>query len=162
MCSSDLKSQISMAHASLVVAALSLATAVYQGYLNTRNVEVFQADARKRESMRACRDSAEFFFDARLRVECLREAAAAGEPGKSIDDYNFEARRAVARFAAVATYLANFSVEESRARYSRITRDLEALTAAARKPEGEDFARRIDAAQALFNALNDDCVPLMR
>ena len=56
---------LSVAFAASGAAALSLGTAVYQGYLNTKNVEVFQTDARKRETMRACRDSAEFFFEAR-------------------------------------------------------------------------------------------------
>ena len=101
-------------------------------------------------------------FRSRLRVERLREAIAAGDPARFLDDLNFEARRSTARFAAVATYLANFNVEESRARYSRITQDLESLIAAARKPGAEDFARRLDEAQSRFNALNDDCVPLMR
>ena len=149
------KPRLTATHVSVLVAAASLCTAMYQGYLNTRAVAVFANDVTHRETMRACRETVEFFMEAKLRIQRLGEAPTGAYSAREQADIAFEARRAVARYAAVATYLANFSAEARRARYTEITQMLEArIDAAARDGKRSDFAE----VDQKFYMLNEDCV----
>ena len=148
------KPRLTATQISVFVAALSLCTALYQGYLNTRAVGVFSRDVTHRETMRACRETVEFFMDAKLRIQRIGEAPGAYSAREQADIV-FEARRAVARYAAVATYLANFSAEARRARYSEITQNLEAMiNAAATGGKPASF----EPVDQKFYMLNEDCV----
>ena len=148
------KSRISATQVSIAVAALSLCTALYQGYLNTRAVAVFSHDATHRETMRACRETVEFYMDAKLRIGRIGEAASGVYTPRERADIVFEARRAVARFAAVATYLANFSEETRRARYTDITQKLDAIVETGGDGKPADFS----VVDKTFYTLNEDCV----
>ena len=144
--------RLTATHVSLFVAALSLCTAFYQGYLNTQAVGVFSRDVVHRETMRACREAVEYFMESRLRIQRLAEAPVSTADTQRAD-LVFESRRAVARFASVATYLANFNAPALREPYTAITRDLESLIAAA-------SAKPVDLGpvDAKFYALNENCV----
>lgn len=144
---------------SIFVAALSLATAMYQGYLNTRAVGVFSRDVKYRETMRACREVVDAFMEARLRIMRVAESRPAISEQK-LDDYVFDANRTVARFAAVATYLANFNETGRRERYTDLARNLEALVARARK-DGKKGAD-LSGVDEKFYRLNKDCVASVR
>ncbi len=144
---------------SLFVAALSLCTAMYQGYLNTRAVNVFSQDVMYRETMRACHEAVHFFMEARLRINRVAAARDAGDKER-IEDFVFEANRTVARFAAVATYLANFNEESRRERYTDLARKLEALVKSAQEKgkAGADLSH----VDEKFYRLNRDCVSSVR
>jgi hypothetical protein len=144
---------------SLFVAALSLCTAMYQGYLNTQAVGVFSRDVQYRETMRACREAVEYFMEARLRIRRITLSQTMADPVLK-EERAFEAERTVARFAAVATYLANYNERARRERYTKLVRDLEALirTSAADPAKGADLAK-VDEE---FYHLNNDCVASVR
>ncbi|MGE3644831.1 MAG: hypothetical protein AB7F96_13360 [Beijerinckiaceae bacterium] len=144
---------------SLFVAALSLCTAMYQGYLNTRAVGVFSRDVEYRETMRACREAVEYFMEARLRIKRLALSQTATDAVLK-EERAFEAERTVARFAAVATYLANYNEGARRDRYTKLVRDLEALIRAG----AVDPAKGVDLAKVdeEFFHLNNDCVASVR
>ena len=148
------KFRINATHVSLFVAALSLCTAFYQGYLNTRAVGVFSRDVTHRETMRACREAVEYFMEARLRIQRLAAVDRSAYGARDIAEISFDAQRAVARFAAVATYLANFNAVRLRQSYTAITRDLETLAEAAQSGKSAD----IGAVETKFYALNENCV----
>ena len=148
------KPRLTAMHVSLFVAGLSLCTAFYQGYLNTQAVGVFATDVTHRETMRACREAVEYFMEAKLRIRRLTDSAKETLGPRDKGDILFEARRTVSRFAAVATYLANFNEEKLREPYTRLGRELEALIdkAAAGEPAG------FESADDKFYQLNNDCV----
>ncbi len=150
------RTQLDAAHVSLFVAFLSLATSMYQGYLNTRSVAVFSSDATRRETMHGCREAVEYFMEARLRIQRLMDMPPATYTAKETADYTFEARRSVARFAAVATYLANFHEDLLRERYTAITRELDSLIDNASK------GGALAGVDERFYALNEDCVASFR
>lgn len=139
---------------SLAVAGLSLGAASWQGYLNSRNIEIVQRDLGRRELVRVCRDVIEAYFAVKLAVE--KAATLRGD--RPAAEIAFEPRAAVNRFAALGTYLANFQGEAKRAEYTALSRELLGLaqTAPALKPEGLDAA--FAKADSMFATLNDDCV----
>jgi hypothetical protein len=134
---------LNLTHVSLAVATLSLGAALFQGYLNSRNLDVVQRDIGRREHLRACKEVIEAYFDAKLRIERAWGEAAA--------DRRFEARQAVARFAALGTYLANFQDEAARVRYTELSRELDRLA-------GEGGPAAFARADEVFAAMNADCV----
>jgi hypothetical protein len=138
---------LNLTHISLAIATVSLGAALFQGYLNSRNLDVVQRDIARREHLRACKEAIEAYFDAKLRIE-----RAAAEPGP---ERRFEARAAVARVGALGTYLANFQGEAMRVSYTGLTRELDRLALApSPAAPGEAFAR----ADGIFAELNQDCM----
>lgn len=139
----------------LAIALLSLATAVYQGWVQTRNLEIVQRDLARREQVRSCKEVIEAYFEAKLRIGLLvgsRAAPAATFPASPEE----AAAIAVSRFAALGTYLANFQGEATRQRYTALSRELERLVAAARTDSAPD--RSFGTADGLFYEMNEDCV----
>ncbi len=152
------RSRINATTISIFVAALSLCAAMYQGYLTTRAVAVFSRDVSYRETMRACREAVEHFMEAKLRIARLADDASKLE-GRVRSDEIFDARRAVVRFSAVATYLANFSEKLRREPYTELARELDAMIArASASASAPDFS----GIDSKFFALNNDCVAAVR
>lgn len=139
---------------SLAVAGLSLGAASWQGYLNSRNLEIVQRDLGRRELVRVCRDVIEAYFAVKLAVE--KSATLRSE--RSAAELAFESRAATNRFAALGTYLANFQGEAKRAEYTALSRELLGLAKSgpAQNPEGLEAA--FSTADGMFARLNDDCV----
>ena len=141
---------------SLAVAVFSLATAMYQGWLQTRNLEAVQRDLARREVIRGCKDAIEAYFEAKLRLRL------AGEPALGAVDAQrrYEAAAsAVARLAAVGTFLANGQSEEARAVYTDLSHEMERIAAAGRADELDVAAPDLfSAADRLFARMNADCV----
>ncbi len=154
MTGSSPQPRITATHVSIFVAALSLCTAMYQGYLNTQAVGVFSRDVTHRETMRSCREAVEYFMEAELRIRRLASANRSIYGEKEISELAFDARRTVMRFAAVATYLANFNAAKLREPYTAITRDLETLVTSAQSGGPADTG----AVETKFYALNENCV----
>lgn len=146
--------RVNIAHVSIVIAVLSLGAAMYQGWINSRNLEAVTRDIGRREHLRACKEVIEAYFEVKLRIARL----ATPTMGAGLGDPEFEARAAIARFAALGTYLANFQDEAARVRYTGLSRELERLVDVARSAPVADRAELFRAADEIFASMNADCV----
>ncbi len=139
-------------YVSLFVAGLSLLTSFYQGYLNTKFVDIVQKNVARGEYMRTCKDIIDAYFQVKLR------ASLVAANGPNVEQYSAEAANAVSRFAALGTYLANLQNEEARVRYTNLTRTLTKAIADARKTPAAEIDKLFAPADELFAGMNNDCV----
>ncbi|MGL4496360.1 MAG: hypothetical protein ACRCUX_11135 [Beijerinckiaceae bacterium] len=140
---------------SLVIALVSLMAAVFQGYINARNLAVVQRDLARREHVRACKEAAELFFEAKLRI-----ARHAGQVRDNQGGDGFDAALATGRLAAVSTYLANFGDGATRNSYTALSQAMRTLLDGAAQGRRDDPA--LVEADRLFGLLNADCVRAAR
>jgi len=148
------------AYVSFFVAALSLATSVYQGYLNTRFVELIQSGVSRAETARICKDLIDAYFQIKFRVKGLastieRERNPNSQAAIAAAS---EAQNAVSRFGAYGTYLANYQGEAKRSEYTQLTVELARLAEAAHGTATIDLSKQFEKADAMFGAMNADCV----
>ena len=137
----------------MFIATLSLLTSIYNGYLNSKFVDLIQANVGRVEYMKSCREIIEAYFQVKVRLGFLN---AAGPSGGSLEQT--EAATALAKFIALGTYLANLRDEAIRARYSKLSQELEKVLADARRISPDELTRRLNAIEPLFTEMNDDCV----
>jgi hypothetical protein len=147
---------------SFLIATMSLAAAFYQGYLNTRNLEIIQRDVARREYIRTCKEIIETYFDVKLKVGSIMAAASRERPAAAESLPELEALVAVSRFGALGTFLANFQDEGVRTRYTALTHELGNAVAAARQSGPRDLDKLFEGADRLFGQMNDDCVKLSK
>lgn len=149
---------LSLPGLSLLIASLSLISSISQSYNYRRNIEAVQQNVLRAENLKTCRDIIEVFFAFRLKAE---EINARHHDGRMEDISRAEARRElkslVYRFGALGTFLANFTPDKARERYTRLSWDLNALAEGAMTMPAEDFARRFGEADKTFATLNEDC-----
>ena len=107
---------------SFSIALLSLAAALFQGYINARNLAVVQRDLARREHVRGCKEAAELFFEAKSRI-----ARYAARQRQGVADDGFDAALATGRLAAVSTYLANFGDGATRETYTAFSTAMRSL-----------------------------------
>jgi hypothetical protein len=136
---------------SLFVAGLSLLTSFYQGYLNTKFVDIVQRNVVRGEYMRTCKDIIDAYFQIKLRVRLLGT-------GADVSTREAEALNAVSHFGALGTYLANLQGEEARARYTRLTQTLSKVVEDARNTPLAGIDALFAEADELFTGMNNDCV----
>ncbi|MBK5958271.1 hypothetical protein CCR97_08610 [Rhodoplanes elegans] len=140
----------------MAIAVLSLVTSIYNGWLNNKFVGIIQGNVGRVEYMRTCKEIIDAYFLVKVRVGLLADAARGAPAGAELGRERAEAEVAVAKFAALGTYLANLRDEAIRARYTELSRRLEALV---RERGGSgDAATRFQAADTIFAELNADCV----
>ena len=146
-------SRFTLTHLSLLVALASFGAAMFQGYINSRNLQVVQRDIGRREHIRACKEAIEAFFEVKLRVGRLVEIAKLNAPVDA-----FDAAMSVSRFGAIGTYLANFQGEDARYQYTLLTRELQRLVDVAKVGDvtADDVFFKI--ANEKFDMMNADCV----
>ncbi len=164
--SSDTKQQsrLSLATVSLFVAALSLGSSFYQGYLNTRNIEIVQRNVARAEYIRTCKETIEAYFQIKLKTAMLidhsRERTVlqrnTGDTMVALDAAN-----TVSRFKALGTYLANFHGEPIRAQYTQLSNELESIIGRAGS-DGKPVEVLFESADKLFTAMNENCSNLSR
>lgn len=135
----------------MFIAALSLVTAIYNGYLNNRFVNLIQGNIGRVEYMRTCRDIIDAYFQVKFRTDLLQKASSADA------DAEAEAMNAVAKFGALGTYLANLRNEEIRREYTELAWELEAIVKRASGASGTTPSP-FTKADAMFGKLNDDCI----
>jgi hypothetical protein len=145
---------------SFFVAALSLVTSFYQGYLNTKFVELIQSSVARNETARTCKDLIDGYFQLKLKVATL---AAAAEREKSSNAASViaaesEAANAVSHFAALGTYLANFQGNEKREKYTHLSWELARIVKEARAAGAGGVDKLFEKADGMFAGMNDDCV----
>jgi hypothetical protein len=142
-----------LAYFPMFIATLSLVTSIYNGYLNGKFVDLIQRNVGRVEYMRTCKEIIDAYFQAKVRINALNasvERAGGAE--------HTEAANAVAKFAALGTYLANLRDDTVRARYTQLSVDLEKIVADARGLSAPDVQRRLEGTDRLFGEMNDDCV----
>lgn len=143
----------------MLIAVLSLLTSVYNGYLNNKFVTLIQGNLSRAEYMRTCRDAIDAYFQVKYRADVLaKQGRSAALPPGSTSSAEVEAGNAVARFGALATYLANLRDEETRARYTDLYGRLDKYVAMASGAGREERTKASNEADAIFAGLNDDCV----
>ena len=143
---------ILLAYFPMFIATLSLLTSIYNGYLNSKFVDLIQQNVGRTEYMRTCKEIIDAYFQVKVRLAALQAA------GERVGPERAEAVGAVAKFAALGTYLANLRDEAIRFRYTQLSVDLEKLAADAPRAPAAEFQQRIDATDRRFNEMNEDCV----
>ena len=139
----------------MFIATLSLLASMYNGYLNSKFVDLVQRNVGRVEYMRTCKEIIEAYFQVKMRVGTLH---AVGERAGAPSVEQLEAASAVAKLAALGTYLANLRDETIRVSYTDLSVQVEELARDARRMSASDMARRLESTDRLFNEMNDDCV----
>lgn len=146
-----------LAFLSMILAILSVCTALYQNYIQTRYVDAVQRNVSRAEYNRACRDIIEAYFQVKLKMGLLlseRAGSGTAMPGM----FEMEAANAVSRIGAVGTYLANFQNEDIRFRYTQLSWELQRLVLTVRENPERDLNKMFAKADEMFASLNEDCV----
>lgn len=147
-----------LAVVSFFVAALSLVTSFYQGYLNTKFVELVQSGVSRSESARTCKELIDGYFRIKLKAGTLA-AASTRHPGQSeLFPFESDLANAVSRFAALGTYLANFQGELKRQKYTALSTELSRIAKAVRGMPAAEIDRLFFTADDMFAEMNADCV----
>jgi hypothetical protein len=147
---------------SFVIAIMSLGASFYQGYLNTRNLDIIQRDVSRREYIRTCKEVIETYFDVKLRVGLIIAAERQGT-GTADTVTLMQASMAVSRFGALGTFLANFQEGDGiRLRYTELTRELLNIVASAHEGTTKSLDKLFETADDYFAKMNDDCVKLSK
>jgi hypothetical protein len=136
----------------MFIATISVIASIYSAYLFARSVEVMQRNVDRFETMRACRDIIDAYFQIKLKT---KQAAAGGPEAAAAEN---EAAAAVAKFGAIGTYLANLGDEPTRVRYTQLAHELARVVAAARTTPQAQVGKLFDPADDLFAGMNEDCV----
>jgi hypothetical protein len=146
----------------MFIATLSLVTSIYNGYLNGRFVDLIQNNVARVEYMKTCKETIDAYFQIKVRAQMLsatgeRERATPQQTTTATLD-GAEGAAAVARFAALGTYLANLRDEAVRVRYTELTGLLDRTMVAARQTPPANLPALFEPADAVFHGLNEDCV----
>lgn len=136
----------------MFIATLSLVTSIYNGYLNSKFVDLVKSNVGRVEYMKSCREIIEAYFQVKVRLAALNAA------GDKASAEQIEATTAVAKFMALGTYLANLRDETIRVRYTKLSWELEKVLADARRIPANELTKRLNAIEPLFAEMNDDCV----
>ena len=136
----------------MFIAALSLITSIYNGYLNNRFVTLIQGNVGRVEYLKTCRDIIDAYFQVKFRTGLVRPTAG----GSDASPEQVDAMSAVTKFGALGTYLANLRNEDIRREYTELTWALEATVK--RAATGGDRSKMFEATDASFSKLNDDCI----
>ena len=147
---------------------MSVGAAVYQNYIYTQQlniftqqIEVLQRNVSRGEYIRTCKEVIDAYFQVKLKVGVIARAAARERTANAAmadTMMELEAATAVSRVGALGTYLANFQNEDIRYQYTQLTWTLEKHSATARTTPPAELDKLFEPADALFSAMNDDCV----
>lgn len=143
----------------MFIATLSLLTSIFNGYLNSKFIDIIQRNVGRGEYMRTCKDIIEAYFQVKAKAAIARSSAERerGGPNVVTSAAQAETLYAASRFAALGTYLANLRDDAVRARYTELSMQVERIAVAAADP-ASDLAKLFEPADRLFNEMNDDCI----
>lgn len=147
----------------MFIAALSLVTSIYNGYLNNRFVDLIQRNVGRTEYMRTCKDVIDAYFQVKFRASVVSRNRENASPGgaamnSTMTSEQIEAANAVARLGALGTYLANLRDEAVRVRYTELSRAVDKAVAEARQTPPAGLDKLFEGADRIFADLNADCV----
>ena len=135
----------------MFIATLSLPS-VYNGYLNSKFVDIIQRNVGRTEYMRTCKEIIDAYFQVKFRAGIVANGGSAA-PTAQIDGAN-----SVAKFAALGTYLANLRDDAIRQRYSALSDQLAKVVGEARNIPSGQLDKAFAPADRIFSDLNDDCI----
>jgi hypothetical protein len=145
----------------MFIATLSLITSIYNGYLNSKFVDLIQRNIGRTEQMRTCKEIIDSYFQVKFRAGLVNgsgeRGASAGQSGQQIDAAN-----AVNHFAALGTYLANLGDDRARVQYTQLSGELDKIVNAAGKISRTELEKMFEPADRLFADMNNDCVKSAR
>jgi hypothetical protein len=143
----------------MFIAALSLFTSIYNGYLNGKFVDFIQRNVERTESMRTCKEIIEAYFQVKARANLIRRGASESSEGqpRGVAAEQIEAANALAKFGALGTYLANFRDDATRTRYTQLSIMLDQILARSAEPTA-DIKRLFESADREFVEMNADCI----
>jgi len=157
--------RVALTYFPMFIAALSLCTSIYNGYLNNKFVDLIQNNTARVESLRTCKEIIEAYFRVKFRVGVISENAGRSGTGESApgttaaaSTARIEAANAVSRFAALGTYLANLRDDATRERYTHLTWELEKVLSQAPHTPRDQVDKLFQTADQMFGSMNDDCV----
>jgi hypothetical protein len=139
----------------MFIATLSLMTSIYNGYLNSKFVDLIRHNVSRIEYMKTCKEIIDSYFQVKLRIGLLNKASQRPTAGESDQA---EAANAIAKFGALGTYLANLRDEETRAHYTELSESLDKIATDAKNLSPADLERRYAKPDQQFTGMNDDCV----
>jgi hypothetical protein len=144
----------------MFIATLSLVTSIYNGYLNGLFVDLIQRNLPRTEYMRTCKEVIDAYFQVKFRASVIsRNRENAGGPGgNGMTSDQIEGANAVAKLAALGTYLANLRDESVRARYTELSNLTEKAMNEARYTPPAGLDKLFEATDRIFSELNADCV----
>ena len=143
----------------MFIAALSLVTSIFNGYLNNKFVDLIQRNFGRAEYLRTCKEIIDAYFQVKFRAGIISEnadrerASDLRASGAEIDAAN-----AVNKFAALGTYLANLRDEPTRVRYTELSWTLEKAIKEAKHTQPSDLGKLFESADKRFAEMNEDCV----
>jgi len=147
----------------MFIAVLSLCTSIYNGYLNSKFVDLIQNNTARIESLRTCKEIIDAYFQVKFRVgeisgNAERASTGGGDSSSAASFAQLEAANAVNRFAALGTYLANLRDDATRERYTSLSQELEKIAGQAMHTPRNGIDKLFETADGLFGTMNDDCV----
>ena len=147
----------------MFIAALSLVTSMYNGYLNNKFVDFIQGNLSRAESLRTCKDILEAHAQVQFRAKILSQTGARARQGGSADltAARNDADAALIKYISLATYLANLH-PDARDRYTNLSVALERIVDDAPQLSPDDVIKRFEKTDPMFTAMNDDCVRLAK
>ncbi len=143
---------LSLPTLSLLIASLSLASSISQSFNYRRNIETVQQNVLRAENLKTCREIIDVFFAFRLKAEDTQ--------ARRSTDSARELKAHVYRFGALGTYLANFTPETARERYTALTWKLNEIAEKAGAWSPAEFEAKFADADKAFGTLNEDCAHL--
>jgi hypothetical protein len=145
----------------MFIATLSLVTAIYNGYLNNKFVDLMQGNVGRVAYMQTCKDIIDAYFQVKFRLGVLSARVARdranGTAAPGMLPEQIDAMNAVNKFAALGTYLANLRDERIREYYTGLSMELEKIVNEA-KAAPLDLDKRFGPPDTMFDKLNDDCI----
>jgi len=144
----------------MFIAALSLITSIFNGYLNSKFVDLAHHNVERTEYLKTCKEVIDAYFQVKFRADILSETVARGAGGaaNAASVAQIEAGNAASKFAALGTYLANLQGEAAREQYTHLTWELEKIVREAAKTPPADLGKLFEQADRMFSAMNNDCV----
>lgn len=143
----------------MFIAALSLVTAMYNGYLNSKFLDFIQRNLSHAESLRTCKEILEAHAQVQSRAKVLSQTGERARKGDAVDltAARNEADNAFIKYVSLATYLANLH-PEARERYTQLSVELEKILDEASQIAPDDLKKRFETTDKMFAGMNDDCV----
>ena len=147
----------------MFIATLSLVTAIYNGYLNGKLVDLIQRNLGRGEYLRTCKEILEAHAQVGFRAKILSQTGQRARTGNPVDmtAARNEADSALIKYISLATYLANLQ-PDARERYTHLSIELEKILNEAPQLTLGDLNKRFEQTDQMFTGMNDDCVKMAK
>jgi hypothetical protein len=145
----------------MFIAALSLVTSIYNGYLNNKFVDLIQHNLARGESLRTCKEILEAHAQVGFRAKILSQIGQRSGGTGELTAARNDADNALIKYVSLATYLANL-LPEARERYTRLSLELEKILNEAPRLTLDDLHKRLEQTDQMFTGMNDDCVRIAK